>query len=108
MTGKIVEVLAEILDGLNKDHSLDEVNISLSKNNDFDPQTVSAAFSLIYDKVLSNKVAKRKREKKKSNKFRILTEEEQSVLGVDNYNYMVHLSNVGLLENSDLEMEPYN
>ncbi|MFC2135734.1 DUF494 family protein [Bacteroidota bacterium] len=104
MTGKIVEVLAKILDGLNKDHSLDEVNKSLSKNSEFDQQTVSAAFSLIYDKVLSNKVAKRKRERKKSVKFRLLTEEEQSVLGIDNYNYLIHLSNVGLLDNSDFEM----
>ena len=104
MTGKIVEVLAKILDGLNKDHSLDEVNKSLSNNSEFDKQTVSAAFSLIYDKVLSTKVAKRKRERKKSVKFRLLTEEEQSVLGIDNYNYLIHLSNVGLLDNSDIEM----
>jgi len=104
MTGKIIEVLAQILDGLNKNRTLDEVNKSLSNNKDFDQQTVSAAFSLVYDKVLSNKVAKKKREKKKSNKFRILTEEEQSMLGIDNYSYLIHLFNVGLLDNSDLEM----
>ena len=104
MTGKIVEVLAKILDGLNKDRSLDEVNKSLSKYSEFDQQTVSAAFSLVYDKVLSNKVAKRRRENKKSSKFRILTTEEQSALGHDNYNYLIHLYNIGLLDNDDLEM----
>jgi len=104
MTGKIIEVLAKILDGLNKDRSLDEVNNSLSKYSEFDQQMVSAAFSLIYDKVLSNKIDKKKRQRKKSNKFRVLTPEEQSVLGLENYNYLTHLFNVGLLDNDDLEM----
>ncbi|OGU56298.1 MAG: hypothetical protein A2V66_06400 [Ignavibacteria bacterium RBG_13_36_8] len=104
MTGKIVEVLAKILEALNNNRSLKEVNKSLSKNKEFNKQIVSVAFSLIYDRVLSNKVAKRKRRKKKSNKFRVLTEDEKTVIGSENYNYLMHLYNVGLLDNSDLEM----
>lgn len=102
MATKIVEVLAKILDGLNKNSTLEEVNLSLIKNKEFDQQTVGVAFSLVYDKVLSNKLNPRKR-KKQSNNFRILTEEEKEALGIENYNYLMHLYNVGLITPVDVE-----
>ncbi|MBU2494764.1 MAG: DUF494 domain-containing protein [Bacteroidetes bacterium] len=102
MPTKIVEVLAKILDGLNKNFTLEEVNLSLVKNKEFDQQTVGVAFSLVYDKVLSNKLNPKKR-KKISNNFRILSEEEKDSLGLENYNYLMHLYNVGLLTSTDVE-----
>lgn len=102
MPTKIVEVLAKILDGLNKNFTLEEVNLSLIKNKEFDQQTVGVAFSLVYDKVLSNKLNPKKR-KKISNNFRILSEEEKDSLGLENYNYLMHLYNVGLITSTDVE-----
>ena len=102
MATKIVEALAKILDGLNKNSTLEEVNLSLIKNKEFDEQTVGVAFSLVYDKVLSNKLNPKKR-KKDSNNFRILTDEEKEALGIDNYNYLMHLNNVGLISSPDVE-----
>ncbi len=103
MTAKIVEVLAEILDGLNKDFTIEEVNKSLKEKNKFDKQTVSAAFSLVYDKVLSNKVSGRKN-KDQAPYFRLLTEEEKEIIGLDNYNYLMYLYNIGLLVAEDFEI----
>ena len=102
MATKIVEVLAKILDGLNKNFTLEEVNLSLVKSKEFDKQTVGVAFSLVYDKVLSNKLNP-KRKKRVSNNFRILTEEEKEALGMDNFNYLMHLFNVGLIASVDVE-----
>jgi len=102
MAAKIVEVLARILDGLNKNFSLEEVNLSLVKNKEFDRQTVGVAFSLVYDKVLSNKLSPKKR-KRVSNNFRILSDEEKEILGIENYNYLMHLYNVGLINSIDVE-----
>lgn len=104
MTAKIVEVLAKILDGLNKDVSLEDVNKSLTKSKEFDQQTVSVAFSLVYDKVLSSKLNSKNKRVKKSKNVRLLTEEEQEVLGFENYNYLMHLMNVGLLDSIDFEL----
>lgn len=104
MTSKIVEVLAKILDGLNKNYSLDEVSSLLKKEKIYDTQTVGVAFSLIYDKVLSNKLKEEANRKKDSKNFRMLSPEETEVIGIDNYNYLIHLVNVGLISNSDLEM----
>ncbi len=104
MTAKIVEVVAEILDGLKKNYTLEELNKNLSKNKLFDQQTISAAFSLVYDKVLSEKLSSKRAKKQKSNKFRLLTPDEIELLGAENHNYLLHLNNVGLLDIADFEM----
>jgi len=104
MTGKIVEVLAKILEGLNQNFSLEEVNSQLTKNKDFDRQTVSVAFSLVYDKVLSNRIPNKKDKSKEIENFRFFTDSEKEIIGLENYNYILHLVNVGLLNSADLEM----
>ncbi|MGE5400897.1 MAG: DUF494 family protein [Ignavibacteriales bacterium] len=103
MTAKIVEVIAQILDALSKNYSLEEVNKKLSSDKNFDKQTVSTAFSWIYDKKLTNNYFKKSIKNKEIKSFRFLTEEEKEVLGVENYDYITHLINVGLLKLSDLD-----
>lgn len=104
MATKIVEVLAKILDGLNKDNTLEEVNHTLVKDKEFDQQTVSIAFSLVYDKVLSNKVTPRNRKKRIGNEnIRILSDEEKDIIGLENYSYLLHLYSIGLINSYDIE-----
>ena len=104
MTEKIVEVLAEILERLNQNNSLEEVSSVLSKNNKFDEQTLSAAFSLVFDKVLAQRISSVKKSGRAHDNFRLLTENEKEVIGIENYNYILHLYNVGLLDYLDFEM----
>jgi len=103
MTSKIVDVLAKILEGLSNDLQIEEVNHSLMKNHQFDRQILGIAFSLIYDKVLAKKnkpdIAFDQNEKG----IRILSETERDILGIANYNYILHLINVGLLDTTNLE-----
>ena len=103
MTAKIVEVIARILDGLNNNISLEEVNNQLAIDKEYDKQTVSAAFSLVYDKVLTSKVVKDKSSSKPQN-IRLLTDEEKDVLGIDNYDYLLKLWKIGLVDSADLEI----
>lgn len=102
MTSKIVEVVAKILEGMNNNISLEEVNKQLKNSKEFDAQTVSAAFSLVYDKVLKRKTEAV--ENSKFENFRFLSDEEIEILGRENYNYVLHLSNVGLLNSFDIEL----
>lgn len=100
MTAKIIEALTEILKGLNDDYSVEDLNnILLDKN--FDDTTIGIAYSLVYDKVLSNKVVKKDNNSKN---IRFLTLEEQEAIGFDNYNYLVKLHSVGLLDAIDFEL----
>ena len=103
MTGKVVEALAIILEGLNKNSTLEEVNSQLKKKKEFDQSTISAAFSLIFDKVLSKRIEKKKKSGS-SKKHRVLTDEEKEFLGIDNYNYITYLINIGLMSTVDFEM----
>ncbi|MCX6167875.1 MAG: DUF494 family protein [Ignavibacteriales bacterium] len=104
MTSKIVEVLAKILEGLGNNFSIEEVNRSLMKTKLFDTQTLGIAFSLIYDKVLTKKNRSEPIEHKKKIGIRFLSDQEKESLGTDNYNYLLHLINVGLLEVENLEI----
>ncbi len=104
MTTKVVEVLAKILDGLNKDFSLEDVNNNLNKENKFDKQTVSAAFSLVYDKITINKIAKDIVNNNYTEGVRILSEYEIEAIGMDFYNYLIHIQNIGLIDPSDFEI----
>lgn len=104
MTSKIVEVLAKILEGLSNDRSIEDVNRSLIKSHSFDRQILGIAFSLIYDKVLVRKPSNESKNKNSLKGMRVLSEKEMDILGIDNYNYLLHLINVGLLDQENLEI----
>lgn len=104
MTTKVIEVLAKILDGLNKDFSLEDVNNNLIKEKKFDKQTVSAAFSLVYDKIAINKIAMDIKDKSSNKGLRILSEYEIEAIGIEYYNYLIHIQNIGLIDASELEV----
>ncbi len=102
MTTKVVEVLAKILDGLNKNYSLEDMNTKISVEEKFDKQTVSAAFSLVYDKILNN--THKTSSTKKKNTVRLLSEEEIEKIGMEYYDYLLHLQNIGLVDANDIEL----
>lgn len=104
MTAKIVEVLAKILEGLKQNYSIEEVTRHINLSKDFDEQTVSAALGLVFDKFLSNRLELQKQGNSTNKSFRLLTEEEISIIGSENHSYIQHLVNVGLLDPLDVEL----
>ncbi len=102
MVTKIVEVITLILDNLKKDYSLEEVN-KLLINKEYDKQTISAAFSLLFDKVLTTKINNNNNKYLKKQSFRILSNEELDLIGKDIYNYILNLFNLSLISNEDIE-----
>jgi uncharacterized protein Smg (DUF494 family) len=104
MTAKIVEVLAKILEGLKDNNTIEEITRLINTSQDFDEQTVSAALGLVFDKFLSKKMRLLKNGKTDTKSFRILTNEEIQIIGLDNHYYIQHLVNVGLLDPLDVEL----
>ena len=104
MTAKIVEVLAKILEGLKDNDSIEEVTEHLNLNKEFDEQTVSAALGLVFDKFLTSRLVINKGDNISSKSFRHLTNDEVSIIGIENNNYIQHLVNVGLLDPLDVEL----
>ena len=103
MTSKLVDVLAKILEGLSNNSSIEEISKNLVKNKQYDENLLSAAFSLVYDKILLKKSLKELSLTEKPRSARILSEDEKDFLGLDNYNYLLHLMNVGLIDAANLE-----
>lgn len=104
MNTKIVEALTKILDGLYKNIPLEEINVRLSKDKSLDQQTLSTAFSWILDRSLNP--ARRKRDPLDGGLkgFRLLSEEEREMLGMENYKYFTHLMNIGLVSPAELSI----
>lgn len=102
MNAKLVEVLAKILEALRQNYSLEEVSKKLVTEKKFNKQTISAAFSWLYDRKLHAK-ARTSAGKQGQKNFRFLNQDEIDILGTDNYNYIVHLMNVGLLNTNELD-----
>lgn len=102
MRTKIVEALAEILKEIKQNNKIEEVSRALLEKNKFDEQTLSAAFNLIYEKLLNKELLEGKIIDRTKN-FRILTAEELDIIGIDSYNYLLKLQNIGVLEDLDFE-----
>ena len=103
MNTKIVEVLTKILEGLGKNYSLEEVTSELKVGKDFNDQIVSAAFSLVLEKILIKKTNLKNTIGLEKN-FRVLSNDEINEFGVDNYKYIQHMVNIGLLTPMDVEL----
>ncbi len=103
MTSKIVDVLAKILEGLSNNSSIEEVSKRLINSKKYDEKLLSAAFSLVYDKILLRTSIKKIDTQFGQKSTRFLSEDEISFIGVENYNYLLHLMNVGLIDSSNLE-----
>ncbi|KAF0153403.1 MAG: hypothetical protein FD143_218 [Ignavibacteria bacterium] len=103
MTSKLVDVLAKILEGLSRNVSLEEVSKGLIKSKQFDENLLSAAFSLVYDKILLKTSIKKIEDNSVKRSIRMLSEDEISLLGLTNYNYLLHLMNLGLIDINNFE-----
>ncbi len=101
MNSKIVDILTKILEGIGKGYTIDEMNQYFLKKKKYYKQTLSIAFSLLFDKITFEKNKSEYDNNKKS--IRFLTEEEKEILGIDNYNYILHLYNVGLISTDTMD-----
>lgn len=101
MKPTIVDILTKILEGISKNIPIEELNKTLLKSNEYDQQTLSIAFSLIYDKIIVNTKSNNIKKSKKGS-IRFLSEEEREQIGLENYNYLLYNFNLGLIDTDDL------
>ncbi len=104
MISELVNILEKIAKGINNNYSFKQVENSINKNNNTDKAAIAAAYSWIYEKFLINSFRKKEMKEKLSKGFRMLSVEEISQIGLQNYNYLLHFHNIGLLNGSELEL----
>jgi uncharacterized protein Smg (DUF494 family) len=103
MITEIVNVLAQIVKGMNENSSAEELAKKIKKESKFDDNIIAAAYSWIYEK--NNRELKKDTtdDTQSSTGFRFIGKDEIDAIGVTNSNYLIHLHNIKLLNNKDLE-----
>ena len=100
---EITKVLEEIVNKLDSE-SAEKTFDRLSGKYKYDKNTVAAAYSWIYDKLIRDKYGEDFKFREDNESFRFFSEEEINAIGLKNYNYLLHFYNKGILTNKDLEL----
>ncbi len=104
MVTEIVNLLADIFENMDKASSLDKAMDEVKINQRYNKNILATAFSWIYEKKIRDMGEEAEHEELITKGKRIFSEEEQSLIEVHNFNYLLHLNNIGLLTNLDLEI----
>lgn len=104
MGTEIVSLLTDIFENLDNTRSLDKAMDDFSTNKRYNENTLAAAFSWIYEKTIRDMAESSDRYELVSRGRRIFSEEEKSIMEIKDFNYLLHLNNIGLLTNPDLEI----
>jgi len=104
MVTEIVNLLKDIFENLDSTNSLDKAIDDLTIKKRYHKNILATAFSWIYEKTIRDLGESKEHKKPVSKGKRILSEEEKSLLGTHNSDYLLHLNNIGLLTNHDLEI----
>ncbi len=104
MVTEIVDLLADIFENMDKTSSLDKAMDEIKINKRYNKNILATAFSWIYEKKIRDMGEEAEHEELITKGKRIFSEEEKSLVEVNNFNYLIHLNNIGLLTNLDLEV----
>lgn len=104
MSSEIVKVLETIVQGIDKDYSFEDIERSLRLPNKKRKTLIAAAYSWIYEKKLRDLYITRELNQHVSKSIRILSENEASIVGLQNYDYILHFYNIGLINSSEIEI----
>jgi|SRR5690554_59261 len=100
---EIAKVLQEVVHNLNAEPA-EKTFKRISKKYKFEKSAVAAVYSWIYDKLMNDAYTHYYGNSEKIRSFRILSDEEISQIGLQNYNYLLHFYNKGIITNGDLEL----
>jgi uncharacterized protein Smg (DUF494 family) len=102
MNTELIDILVEIVEGIHNKQSIERILKRINKTRKVNKNLIAAIYSWIFDKITKD-IAEKMDGKSASGGMRLLSNQEMDIIGVENYNYILHLYNMGLLNNADLE-----
>jgi uncharacterized protein Smg (DUF494 family) len=102
MTTDLIEILVKIVEGIHNNHSIEKILESVNRTRKVNKNLIAAIYSWIFEKITRD-IEDKLEQDPVSEGFRILSEDEIDSIGLENYNYILHLYNLGLLNNADIE-----
>lgn len=100
---EITKVLEEVINNLNSEPA-EKTFKRLNKKYKYNKNAVAAVYSWIYDKLMSDSYEHHYQFSADYRSYRILSDEEVTQIGLNNYDYLLHFYNKGILTNNDLEV----
>lgn len=100
MSEKIYNAIEDILETLSAGVSFEDIEYILKQNKKYDKKTIAAAFSWLFDKILSDENFENTNSSKS---FRIFSEQELRSIGKENCEYLIRLNRIGIISNAELE-----
>ena len=103
MSSEIVKVLETIVQAINNNYSFEEVEHSLRLSHKKKKTLIAAAYSWVYEKKMRELYISKALNGHSSKSLRIMSENEASVIGLQNYDYILHFYNIGLININEFE-----
>lgn len=103
MLTEIVEVLAKITEMTKKNISANEAAETIIRESKYNRSVIAAAYSWIHEKDKQSSNSRKTANSGGSKSFRTLSNNEVILIGLKNYNYLLHFYNIGLITNNDFE-----
>jgi uncharacterized protein Smg (DUF494 family) len=100
MTVDLIDILVKVVEGINNKHSIDKILEDVNRTRKVNKNLIAAIYSWIFEK-LTRDIADRA--DNQTNSIRLISAEEVDILGFENHNYILHLYNLGLINNSDID-----
>jgi len=104
MVTEIIKLLTDIFENLDETSSLDKAIDEIVIRKRYNKNVLATAFSWIYEKTIRDMGKAGEQNVLLSKSKRIFSEDEKLLIGTENFNYLLHLNNIGLLTNFDLEI----
>lgn len=102
MNTEIIEILVKIVEGINNNYSFEKILDNVKQIKIVNRNLIAAIYSWIFEKI-SRDIEEKPEKELLTNGLRFLSDEEKDIIGIDNFNYILHLYNLSLLNNSDVE-----
>ena len=103
MITEIIEVLAKITEMDKNNIPEEEAAETIQRESKYNKNTIAAAYSWLHEKNRQNVNYKALKNNSESKSIRMLSNDEVRQVGIRNYDYLLHLYNIGLLTNNDFE-----
>lgn len=104
MNNKVIEIAVKILEGMNKKYPPEKLHSYVTNGLEQNKEAFAAAYSLLFDRVITTDLADENYDTEERKSFRFLSEDEKEKITLENYNYLLHLGKLGLINNDEFEI----
>lgn len=103
MKEKVVELLMYIMSEIHENKRINDIDIADLRSRGYTQSEISAAFSWLHDNFQQGETSLKRQKGSAEGSRRMLHEAEKYMISTEGHGYLIHLRELGLLTEADLE-----